>query len=380
MAAPIWQNLISHRTTVDPLELLPQEHNFRIHALNQRQVTTASLDELGHVGDIIVNIRTGKIVNGHLRVELAIAEGQERVPVTYIDCDEATEKIILAFFDQVGEKAITDADRLRRTIAQIDIGSTHLQASLDDWLLSFKPKKAGKKGAAVADDDEGEELDDEEEFFETEPTSAPVAVAPAVTPAPAAAPAPAPAPIAVAPAPAPAATPEPTPAAAPAAPEPTPVAALAAPVVEDGETLVVAAPTLASQPLGGDDGDGEAEGVAPSHVAPIAPAPAAPVAPTAPTPTPAPAPAPTLKVVQDDPIAAAIVEDARAAAAEDTATPPPPPASVIVAPSEYLVKVGEFDQMVPAAVFAPWFAALCAQVGNGHTQLSAEVRRRLGFE
>ncbi|MEI7769652.1 MAG: hypothetical protein WCI67_06685, partial [Chloroflexales bacterium] len=192
MPAPIWQNLISHRADVDPLELLPQEHNFRIHALNQRQVTTASLDELGHVGDIIVNVRTGKIVNGHLRVELAIAEDQATVPVTYIDCDVATEQIVLAFFDEVGSKAITDADRLRATIAKIDIGSSTLQASLEEWALTLKPRKGkkGKKGEReeLDDDELGEELDDDDLGFLDDEPPAPAQVAPpvvAVAPAPA---------------------------------------------------------------------------------------------------------------------------------------------------------------------------------------------------
>ena len=353
MPAPIWQNLISHRADVDPLELLPQEHNFRIHALNQRQVTTASLDELGHVGDIIVNVRTGKIVNGHLRVELAIAEDQATVPVTYIDCDVATEQIVLAFFDEVGSKAITDADRLRATIAKIDIGSSTLQASLEEWALTLKPRKGkkGKKGEReeLDDDELGEELDDDDLGFLDDEPPAPAQVAPPV----------------VAVAPAPAIEPEAVEPVVPAV-VPAEIAPPALVVADDaGEDLPATLPLeLSSEPLGGDDGDGAGEGVAPALTEPIAP----------------PAPAqPVLAVVQDDALAAAIVEDVRAAQAEES--PPAPVApSAVDAPAEYVVKVGEYDQLVPASVFAPWFAAICAQVGNGHSQLSAEVRRRLGFE
>ena len=355
-----WQNLISHRANVDPLELLPQEHNFRIHAMNQRHVTIASLNELGHVGDVIVNVRSGKIVNGHLRVELAIAENQRTVPVTYLDCDLATEQIILAFFDAVGAKAITDAERLRATLGQITTTSQHLQASLDDWVLSFKPTKGKGRDAE-------EELDEPDEDFLDAPV---LGTAPSAPP--------------------PARSAPPVEATASAPPE------VALPVPEEGQ---------ATAPV--------AEAAAPAlPVAPVVAVPLAPVADTvelalvanavepvidlAPADQPslevlAPAPVSTpLVVVEDDRIAAALIADARAAliaeaqaaqTAQSTDAPVSPALALATAtaPNFYLIKVGEYDQQVPAAQFAPWFAALCAQVGNGQSQLSAEVRQRLGL-
>ncbi|MEI7646638.1 MAG: hypothetical protein WCJ55_20385, partial [Chloroflexales bacterium] len=368
-----WQNLISHRTNVDPLELLPQEHNFRMHAMNQRQVTIASLNELGHVGDVIVNVRSGKIVNGHLRVELAIAENQRTVPVTYLDCDLATEQIILAFFDAVGAKAITDAERLRATLGQITTTSQHLQASLDDWVLSFTPTKGTGR--------DSEELDEPEEDFLDAPV---LGTAPSASPAARSAPLVEEATASTAPEVA-LPVPEGLQATAPGAEAPVP-APIVAPVVAAPLALV-------------------ADAVEPV----IDPAPADP--PSLEVPAPAPVSTPLVVVVEDDQIAAALIADARAALLEEAqaaqaADAPASPAAALIAdaraalleeaqaaqaadapallaaataPTSYLVKVGEYDQQIPAAQFAPWFAALCAQVGNGQSQLSAEVRRRLGF-
>lgn len=341
-----WQNLIAHRADVDPLELLPQEHNFRIHALPQRHVTTASLDELGHVGDIIVNIRTGKIVNGHLRVELSIAEDQRTVPVTYIDCDVATEQIILAFFDQVGAKAITDAARLQKTMAQITTGSSHLQASLDDWLLSFAPKK-GTKGAPV-DDDEDEALDDDLGFVGDAPlTPAPPAVAPL----------------------------GPTRAAEQAGAGEVVPATPAAPLGDASASSAPQAPALDAAPLRDATPPVALDAVqaVPSQVEAGDTPEEVPVALVAPVAAP-------LPVLTPDSITAAIVDDVRAAAAaEDPAAARAPLPPTVAAPTEYLVKVGEFDQLIPAAQFAPWFAALCAAHGNGSAQLATELKRRLSL-
>lgn len=400
-----WQNLISHRAEVDPLDLRPQLHNFRIHAMNQRQVTTASLDELGHVGDILVNVRSGRIVNGHLRVELALAENQPHVPVTYLDCDEATERIVLAFFDRVGEGAITDAERLQHTLSRITTTNAHLQSSLDDWVLAFRgtaqvvsaraemhplPHRAGASApAARADEDaahEGDEDDEDEDGvwaedgeddedcawaedgkdaeFATEattgatgeagapqrsPNQAPVLTTPQ-TPAPAHSPLTAD----------PAATADPHAAASPRDGAPC-----------SDETAPHAPEDATDSPLSA--AAGGASSTAPSRTADKAEALGSPQACLP-------------RIVEDDPLAAALVADLHAtthaahATGQGAGMPPPAPVvPAVAAPNEYLIKVGEYDQLVPAAQFSPWFAALCNQVGTNQSHLSAEIRRRLGM-
>ncbi len=44
----------------------------------------------------MVNRTTGHVVDGHLRVELAVARNEPSVPVTYVELSEDEERLVLA--------------------------------------------------------------------------------------------------------------------------------------------------------------------------------------------------------------------------------------------------------------------------------------------
>jgi hypothetical protein len=69
--------------------------NWRIHPEYQQEALAGVLEQVGCVQDVIVNRRTGRVVDGHLRVALAISRS-ERVPVVYVDLAEEEERQILA--------------------------------------------------------------------------------------------------------------------------------------------------------------------------------------------------------------------------------------------------------------------------------------------
>ncbi len=144
-----FKNLIVGREDVAPMSLTPSPRNFRSHNLQQRKITTESLNELGFVGDIIANKRTNHILNGHLRQELAIAEDAATIPVTWVDVDEATELKILAFFDRVGEMAEIDPEALNRAVSSFTVEKTGgtLETDLGEWLATFETFKKPKRGS-----------------------------------------------------------------------------------------------------------------------------------------------------------------------------------------------------------------------------------------
>ena len=106
-----WQNRIVDHGDEDPGKLLPNPQNWRIHSGQQQKALGAVLDEVGWVQDVILNRRTGHLVDGHLRVALAASRG-ERVPVVYIDVSEAEERLILATIDPLSAMAGTDEELL----------------------------------------------------------------------------------------------------------------------------------------------------------------------------------------------------------------------------------------------------------------------------
>lgn len=91
--------IVGHGTEA-PDQLLANPRNWRIHPKAQQDALSGVLGEVGWVQSIIVNQRTGFVVDGHARVEIAINRGESSVPVVYVDLDENEEGIVLAELDE----------------------------------------------------------------------------------------------------------------------------------------------------------------------------------------------------------------------------------------------------------------------------------------
>ena len=107
-----WINSIVESGTVDPTTLTPNPLNWRMHPQYQIDALEGLLNSVGWVNRILVNKRTGNMVDGHARVETAIAQGEQSVPVDYIDVSEDAEQLILATFDPLSSMAYADAAML----------------------------------------------------------------------------------------------------------------------------------------------------------------------------------------------------------------------------------------------------------------------------
>lgn len=93
---------------------------------------TGILDDVGFVASVIVNRATGLILDGHMRVELAAANG-EQVPVDYVELSVDEERKMLALLDPIGAMATVDADAMADLTAGLGF-SADLQNVLDDLL------------------------------------------------------------------------------------------------------------------------------------------------------------------------------------------------------------------------------------------------------
>ncbi len=77
--APTWRSRIVGHGDADPQTLVAHPENWRAHPRNQRRAMAGVLDRVGWVQDVIVNRRTGRILDGHLRVALALERGEATV-------------------------------------------------------------------------------------------------------------------------------------------------------------------------------------------------------------------------------------------------------------------------------------------------------------
>jgi hypothetical protein len=71
------------------------------------------------VAPVTVNRSTGVIIDGHLRVALAIERGLAVVPVAYVELSEIEEREVLATFDVIGSMAKKDEAKYEALAAEI---------------------------------------------------------------------------------------------------------------------------------------------------------------------------------------------------------------------------------------------------------------------
>ena len=141
-AAAPWQNRIVGHEDVPPDQLLANPSNWRLHPKAQRAALRDLLDGVSFVAQVIVNQRTGHLVDGHLRVEEALSRRQPTIPVLYVDLEPDEEALVLASLDPLAAMAGTDDEKLRALLAGISVDSEALAAMLAE--LAPAPVKDGR--------------------------------------------------------------------------------------------------------------------------------------------------------------------------------------------------------------------------------------------
>jgi hypothetical protein len=134
-AASIRNRIIGHGEEA-PDQLLANPANWRIHPKAQQAALAGVLGEVGWVQSVIVNQRTGHLVDGHMRVSLALRDGVSSVPVAYVDLSPEEESLILATMDPISNMAVTDADQLAALLADVSPSSADVQAMLDEMSVN----------------------------------------------------------------------------------------------------------------------------------------------------------------------------------------------------------------------------------------------------
>ena len=128
---PLNNRIIGHgEEQVD--QLLANPLNFRLHPDNQQQALAGAIDDIGFIRSVTVNQRTGRVVDGHLRVTLAARSGVETLPVEYVDLDEAEEAQALLSLDPIAAMAGTDKDRLEELLESVQSEDERVQEMLDE--------------------------------------------------------------------------------------------------------------------------------------------------------------------------------------------------------------------------------------------------------
>lgn len=103
----------------DPRSLAPHPLNARQHGKQQRQAFSDHLDSVGLVGLPVFNATTGRLIDGHMRVQEFVERNADSMPVMVVEMTEAKERVALALKDRIGAMAQYDDETLRELASLI---------------------------------------------------------------------------------------------------------------------------------------------------------------------------------------------------------------------------------------------------------------------
>ena len=128
---PVWRSRIVGYGEVSPAKLRAHPANWRDHPDAQHDAMTEILTGVGLVQNIIVNKRLSTswpkkernvqtLIDGHLRLTLALRDGHRRLPVTYVDLTPDEESLVLATLDPVAAMAVADETKLADLLQSVN--------------------------------------------------------------------------------------------------------------------------------------------------------------------------------------------------------------------------------------------------------------------
>jgi hypothetical protein len=153
-----------------PDQLLANPKNYRIHPFSQQEALKGILDDVGYIQNIIVNKRTSEkwsagnknvetVLDGHLRVMMAISHGDKEIPVTYVDLTPDEEALVLATIDPLSAMAIVDREKLSELLDDVHTNNEAVQ----DMLADLAKNSGIRFEGAFEEPDMNEESEDEPE-------------------------------------------------------------------------------------------------------------------------------------------------------------------------------------------------------------------------
>lgn len=159
-----WQNKIVGHDNIAPDQLLAHPENWRIHPQYQQKALRGVINDIGFIKSVTVNRRTGRVVDGHLRVTLALRDGIPTIPVEYVDLTEEEEAEALLTIDPIAALAGSDKENLETLLQQVNTDDADVMNLLN---------KIGVENGAVIPDFQPVGIDEQGRLDQKKPITCP---------------------------------------------------------------------------------------------------------------------------------------------------------------------------------------------------------------
>ena len=117
------RNRLVAETSMPAEEIAFSPHNWRRGTRAQNEVLLQLLAEIGWVEGVLLNQRTGRLVDGEKRVLLARQRQAGEIPVSVVDLDEEEERLVVATLDAITGQAMPDESEfgVLRAVIEADL-------------------------------------------------------------------------------------------------------------------------------------------------------------------------------------------------------------------------------------------------------------------
>lgn len=138
---------------ISAADLTANPANWRVHPEAQRAALKEVIDDVGFTTPPLFNLTTNRLLDGHLRKELA---GDQIIPVVVGRWTEEQERKILLTHDPIAAMAGTNKKLLAELLGQVRISTPDLKSMLTDLTKKANTGAAGQAAAAAIEQGKGE--------------------------------------------------------------------------------------------------------------------------------------------------------------------------------------------------------------------------------
>lgn len=133
MAVPKqWRSRIVRYGRMDPAQLLANPKNWRVHPSAQRDALKGTINHIGFTDAVELQDGTDMVLDGHLRVALALQEQQLEIDVVWLDLNDEEADDYLATKDPLSAMAFADSDKLQELMDAVSIQDAAVLQMLAD--------------------------------------------------------------------------------------------------------------------------------------------------------------------------------------------------------------------------------------------------------
>jgi ParB-like chromosome segregation protein Spo0J len=134
----MYESRITRTERVDPNTLLAHPDNYVVHTEEQEAAMLAVITQVGITEPILVSEASGRIIDGHMRVALAVRHSIPTIPVSYVQLTEEEERKALLYLKRTTGMARFDLVHLDEVLSSLQVADDALTG-----LVSAFEKESG---------------------------------------------------------------------------------------------------------------------------------------------------------------------------------------------------------------------------------------------